>query len=437
MRRTNAGRGPGRRAAPPASLLSTAVSSALPSGEEYSDALALPPPGQRPLKSGIAVLDHVNRGRIVGSRADMALWATGQFAYVFRCEILASDGGGAIAVRCLRLPPPADSAERTAAHIRFFSQHPSPYFVTISYHTDGIFVANRWRPLYLMGWAEGETLWTAIRRLAQARNQQELNRIADAWDKLVTDLRTLGVAHGDLHPDNILVAPGSNALRLVDYDTLYVPELAGRECSAVGAPGYVHPFHLRARDPQPRTFGPDLDIFGAAVIAFSLRVLAAEPQLWGRWTSEQLLLPPEALAQPDAGAGRIGEAWQYLLKHRDAAIASQARALRERCLLSPTASTIIQTVSTGTLPSSALSYSPLRADGTQVRKKETVVPSSAPDARAPDSELPAYRPFRSASQRGGEAAPSSLPSPVAENDSILPPHRRFRSAAEREGGKPS
>ena len=89
---------------------------------------------------------------------------------------------------------------------------------------------------------------------------------------MVAALKKAGIAHGDLQHGNILVA--EDEIRLVDYDGMYVPGLAGMRSNETGHPNYQHPHRMGSH------FGAHLDNFSAWVIHLSLLALAADPELW-------------------------------------------------------------------------------------------------------------------------------------------------------------
>jgi hypothetical protein len=98
----------------------------------------------------------------------------------------------------------------------------------------------------------------------------------------VRSLEVLGVAHGDLQHGNILV--GHGRLRLIDYDTMFLPALAGLAQTAYGHRNYQHP--------QRRTapFDSRLDRFSSIVIYTALIALSADRSLWPRFNDGENLL---------------------------------------------------------------------------------------------------------------------------------------------------
>lgn len=293
---------------------------AYPGSEDYADALNVQP-GRRALKADHPTLTKINQGTIATWHPDYLHWANGAFAYVYRCET----PNGVFALRCLRSAPPADLADRYMAYSRYFLSNPSPYIVDSDFIPEAVFVATQWFPAFTMAWVEGETLTEAVDRLARKEDKAELKRLADGFDRMMADLRRLGVAHGDLHPDNVMVDAKTGQIRLVDYDTLFVPELAGRSCNILGCQGYVHPGYFQAGAAR-RPYDARMDEFGALVISLSLRALAHEPFLHRTFTQENLLLPSDALENPEKA-----QEFEVLDKLSDAKVRDLAQKLREEC----------------------------------------------------------------------------------------------------------
>jgi WD40 repeat protein len=183
------------------------------------------------------------------------------------------------AVRCFHRDA-ADRAQRYAAITQTLRDVADDIFVQIAYLATGVRIGQTWYPITTMPWVDGLTLNRAIeQRLAHAAGVHEIEQ---RFVRLVDKLGRLGIAHGDLQHGNVLVEP-SGALRLVDYDGMFVPALRGLRASEVGDPNYQHP----ARHDQ---FDAELDRFSALVIVVALRALAAEPALWRTYNTDDNLL---------------------------------------------------------------------------------------------------------------------------------------------------
>ncbi len=50
--------------------------------------------------------------------------------------------------------------------------------------------------------------------------------LSRAWANMCLELLSMGIAHGDLKHDNVLVTPDGK-LRLIDYDSMFTPHLRG------------------------------------------------------------------------------------------------------------------------------------------------------------------------------------------------------------------
>mgnify|MGYP000229167958 CR=1 FL=1 len=197
------------------------------------------------------------------------------------------------AAKCFLTDVPDQQAryKAIAAHL---AEHDLPALVTFDYQQPGIRVAGTAYPLLKMEWVEGTPLNTWVR--THRNDPEALQTLATAWADLLADLEAAQVAHGDLQHGNVLVVDtGSGpALRLVDYDTLYVPALDGRESPEVGHRNYQHP------DRTERDFGPALDRFAGLVIYTAIQATRIRPALWERFdTGENLLFRDSDFYEPE------------------------------------------------------------------------------------------------------------------------------------------
>ncbi|HEX8071748.1 MAG TPA: hypothetical protein VF546_17490 [Pyrinomonadaceae bacterium] len=216
-------------------------------------------------------------------RLGMPLVTSGQFAYVYKLR----SQRGVYAVRCFRghLGDREQRYQLIDAHLR---AHPVAAIPTFAYDAQGILVSGRRYPLLVMEWIDAPTLDVY---LAEAVGRREvLLHLADEWLKLLASLRAAGVAHGDLQHGNIIVEHGQ--FRLVDYDGMFVPAMAGWAAHEVGHQHYQHPARAAAH------FNADLDNFAGLVIYLSLVALAERPALWAEHHDENLLFTKDDFLAP-------------------------------------------------------------------------------------------------------------------------------------------
>src|SRR5262249_34984058 len=157
-------------------------------------------------------------------------------AHVFeiRCP-----GNDRWAVKCYQRPLPG-----LLHHYQHLRMHllplDLPYLVECLYVETGVSVRGRWFPAAQMRWVDGEPLNAFVQGAAD--QPAALRQFAKQWLRMAQALRRAGVAHGGLQHDHVYVchsAPGGPpALRLLDYDGMFVPALAGRLPVEVGHANY-------------------------------------------------------------------------------------------------------------------------------------------------------------------------------------------------------
>src|SRR5262249_14649108 len=169
---------------------------------------------------------------------------SGNFAdvYEFRCP----QSGNTWALKCF-------TRHVSGLQMRYaeISQHLTsanlPFTVDFTYLHQGIRVRSEWYPLLKMRWVEGFTLNEFVRN--HLDKPQMLDLLCQLWVRLARRLREANVAHADLQHGNVLLVPGRTAgalaVKLIDYDGMWVPTLASTPSGEVGHPAYQHPQRLR------------------------------------------------------------------------------------------------------------------------------------------------------------------------------------------------
>jgi serine/threonine protein kinase len=174
-----------------------------------------------------------------------------------------------VALRCF-LRNVCDQSVRYKAISKYVLADDLICTVPVEYIEQGIRINGAWYPVLKMEWVEGLTLNEFINRYL--KNQMALQLLASYFKEMTLSLRRAGIAHGDLQHDNILIS--DSELRLVDYDGMYVPELASCTANELGHINYQHPGRAKEH------YGTSLDNFSAWVIYLSLTCLSIDPDLW-------------------------------------------------------------------------------------------------------------------------------------------------------------
>jgi alpha-beta hydrolase superfamily lysophospholipase len=170
------------------------------------------------------------------------------------------------------------------------------FMVEFYYLERGILVKGAWYPVVKMRWVEGFTLNEFLR--LHVEKQGVLDRLAHLWLKLARDLRDSEMGHGDLQHGNVMLVPGkgnSLVLRLIDYDGMYVPELANNPSGELGHANYQHPDRL-----SKTSYSAEIDRFAHLVIYTALRCLRLGGRpMWDKHdTGDNLLFRRDDIEKP-------------------------------------------------------------------------------------------------------------------------------------------
>ena len=159
-----------------------------------------------------------------------------------------------------------------------------PYFCSFTYIDEGIVVEGKKYPTTRMKWIDGKNLKEYI--CIHKNDKNKLKNLANNFVKMITTLHKYHISHGDLQHGNIMVDDNDN-LFLIDYDSVYVPELQGEADIIKGLKGYQHPKrgdNLLANE--------KVDYFSELIIYLSILAIAEKSSLVEKYQvedSEQLL----------------------------------------------------------------------------------------------------------------------------------------------------
>jgi len=155
------------------------------------------------------------------------------------------------------------------------------YFVAFEYMAKAIRVRGELFPLVKMEWIEGRQLNEFVEE--NLSSPSVLAKLGKHWDKLVADLRSANIAHGDLQHGNVLVR-SNGAIRLIDYDGMWVPALEGQGSNETGHPNFQNPRRTQ------HDFHLGIDDFSAAVIQIAITALSRDKSLWEKYNNGDNLL---------------------------------------------------------------------------------------------------------------------------------------------------
>ena len=305
---------------------------------------------------------------------------SGQFASVFS---VTSATGKRYAVKCFtsHVSDQQDRYEAISAKLSGItsSSLSQPWRMGFEYLAEGILVNGARYPILKMDWVDATTLsaWLDMHH----SDQNAVARLAERFAELANDLASHDIAHGDLQHGNLLVA-SDGTFRLVDYDGMYVPALAGRHSTERGHRNYQSP----ARSGSD--FSTSLDHFSAWVIYLALTAISIDPSLWSRLhepAGEFLLLTEDDFKSPGTSL-RFPE----LLGHGDSTVRGLAEQVRSLAW-QPLAVVPPLSVTTPAAPPQASVHVPGPRAGSarpDWLNSHLTAPSPLPAASAPSANVP-------------------------------------------------
>ena len=228
--------------------------------------------------------EELRGGEVARTPLGLPMLWSGSFADVFKIDCPAT--GNTWALKCFTREVAGQCGRYRciAAHLE---QAQLPFTVDFQYLEQGIRIGGRWFPALKMRWIEGLTLAEFVEEYLD--RPVNLKMLLDLWVKLAARLREAEMAHADLQHGNVILVPksgGALALRLIDYDGMYVPALAGMLSGEVGHPAYQHPQRLR-----DETYNAEVDRFSHLAIYCGIRCLMlGQRELWRRFNNGDNLL---------------------------------------------------------------------------------------------------------------------------------------------------
>ncbi len=162
------------------------------------------------------------------------------------------------------------------------------YFSDFAYVENGLLVNGQLLDTSRMKWVDGSLLKEYIADNLQINSK--LQKLAEDFLRMANDLHTNSISHGDLQHGNILITK-TGEVKLVDYDSICVPETEGQNDIVTGLKGYQHPSRFLSGKASVKA-----DYFSELVIYLSILAIAENPALWEKYevaNTETLLFSPE------------------------------------------------------------------------------------------------------------------------------------------------
>jgi hypothetical protein len=233
---------------------------AYPQIVEYNEAV------QHPAQ---AFLDpELKSGSVKENNLGLPLVLSGGFALTYTV----STSQRKYAVRCFHREIPSIE-QKYQAISKSLKSLKSAYFVNFDFQNRGIKIRQSVFPIVRMDWVDGDPLGVWLdKNFDRPRALEEARR---GFAAVSLFLEKEGIAHGDIQNGNVMMSNG--AIRLIDYDGMFVPGLPTGNGSENGDKHFQHP------DRRSSDYGPKMDRFSFIAVDLSLQALIADKALFKRF----------------------------------------------------------------------------------------------------------------------------------------------------------
>lgn len=164
----------------------------------------------------------------------------------------------------------------------YINQLNSSYFCNFYYCDSGLIVGGKVFPTTRMDWVNGETINQYISK--NANNKGLMQSLGDKFLRMTDSLHKHHIAHGDLQHGNIIITDKGD-IKLVDYDSLFVPGLEGESDIITGKAEFQHP-----KRNQLKITSEKLDYFSEIVIYLSILAIAEDHSIINEFSIDDSLL---------------------------------------------------------------------------------------------------------------------------------------------------
>ncbi len=197
------------------------------------------------------------------------LFGSGAFAAVFKGAINSST----YAIRCF-LTAEDETINRYKTICNYLKNIQSSWKTDCEFLENEIFVNGNSYPILKMEWLSGLLINQFVSNHISDNNV--LSKLQKQLVAISNDLEKQKIGHGDLQCGNIIVTGSSSnfKIKLIDYDGMFVPDLAYKKAIEKGRTEFQHPKRTM------NDFNPEMDRFSFWVMITALEALKIDKTLW-------------------------------------------------------------------------------------------------------------------------------------------------------------
>ncbi len=165
-----------------------------------------------------------------------------------------------------------ENEERYLKISKYLTSKDLPYFAEFIYDEKGILINGELVDTIRMEWLDSMLLKEYIE--LNINSSDVLKNLANDFIFMCKELRENKISHGDLQEGNILITD-TGKIKLVDYDSICIPEIEGQKELVTGLKGYQHPSRFNNKKTSLKA-----DYFSELIIFVSILAIAEKPELW-------------------------------------------------------------------------------------------------------------------------------------------------------------
>lgn len=168
-----------------------------------------------------------------------------------------------------------DVKERYKEISNFLIGKNTDYFANFAYVENGLLVNGQMLDTNRMRWIEGNLLKDFLKE--NLNNKKKLIEFTEKFSALAKELHKQSISHGDLQHGNIIIQKNGE-IKLVDYDSICVPSIEGKNEFVTGLKGYQHPSRFSTSKCSIKA-----DYFSELVIYLSVLAISEKAELWNKY----------------------------------------------------------------------------------------------------------------------------------------------------------
>ena len=197
------------------------------------------------------------------------VFGSGSFAVVFKAE----QNRKYFAIRCF-ITVDKEKMDRCKMICDYLKNISAVWKVDSNFLDNEIDINGKLFPVIKMEWIDGEKINDFVSK--NINNNNILCRLQEKLVAINNSLESNKIGHGDLQCDNLIIQSTSNdfEIKLIDYDSMFIPTLNGKKSIGLGTSDFQHP------NRNTNDFNCTIDRFSFWVMLTALEALKFDKSLW-------------------------------------------------------------------------------------------------------------------------------------------------------------